>query len=778
MIKFKLRNGIIKRKKRLMSKQTIDQPYDPSSFTEKFINQTDYPVFLTGKAGTGKTTLLKKIIQTTHKQTVIVAPTGIAALNAGGVTIHSFFQLPFSSFIPDFINGNVGNESVKFESKSTLAKHFKMNGTRKALIQKLELLIIDEVSMLRADLLDAIDWMLRNVRKSNEAFGGVQVLFIGDLLQLPPVVKQEEWQVLSKYYRGSFFFNAKVIEEKFPIFIELEKIYRQEDDTFIGFLNSLRNNQLTNDHVQRLNQYVKKEGSFDKDGYITLTTHNYKADAINQKELLKIEGKSYFFEAEITGEFPTHMYPIDANLEFKKGAQIMFIKNDISNDKQFYNGKMGVIKEISSNEIMVYFKEENKTIEVSKYEWNNVKYAQNIDSGEIEEEVIGTFVQYPIKLAWAITIHKSQGLTFEKAILDVSNVFAPGQAYVAFSRLKSLNGLILTEPLRLNGMSNDETVVHFQQNKLNHSQLDQALKNTSKTYLYNLLKETFDWYDMQQSWIKHESEYKHATSKSEKGKLKSWIHHQNQMIASTMEPAKKFVNQLAQIISKKEVDYIFLKERVDAAYTYFFKQFDSVYYAVLKQIYLLKKQKKTRQLVKELEELSDILLQVILQLKRVKTYIESVSLGLEISKDRIWNEEVKHYKITKIALIKQEGRENVSFFDEPDLEEEETEILEKPKKETKVSTYEQTLMMFEEGKTIKEIAMIRQLTTNTINNHLAKLIKDEKIELNQVLSEERINELTDYFEGYEEESLTPLKEKLGDKVTWDELKLYRASKMR
>jgi len=763
-----------------MNKQTINQPFDPSIFTEKFINQTDYPVFLTGKAGTGKTTLLKKIIQTTHKQTIIVAPTGIAALNAGGVTIHSFFQLPFSSFIPDFINVNVGNESVKFESKSTLTKHFKMNATRKALIQNLELLIIDEVSMLRADLLDAIDWMLRNVRKSNEAFGGVQVLFIGDLLQLPPVVKQDEWQVLSKYYRGSFFFNAKVIEEKFPIFIELEKIYRQDDDSFISFLNDLRNNQLTNDHVLKLNQYVKKEGTFEQEGYVTLTTHNYKADNINQKELQKIEGKSYFFEAEITGEFPPHMYPIDANLEFKKDAQIMFIKNDIVNsDKQYYNGKMGVIKEISSNEIMVYFKEEDKTIEVSKYEWNNVKYVQNNESGEIEEEVVGTFVQYPIKLAWAITIHKSQGLTFEKAILDVSNVFAPGQAYVAFSRLKSLDGLILTESLRLNGMTNDETVVHFQQNKLNQSQLDIALKNTSKTYLYNLLKETFDWYDMQQAWIKHELEYKHATSKSEKGKLKSWIHHQNQMIATTMDPAKKFINQLTQIISRQEVDYLFLKERVDAAYNYFFKQFDSVYYAVLKQIYQLKKQKKTRQLVKELEELSDLLLKVILQLKRVKTYIESVSLGLEISKERIWNEEVKHYKITKAALIKQESRENVSFFDEPDIDlDDETEIIEKSKKEKKLSTYEQTLVMFENGKTVEEIAKLRQLTTNTIYNHLAKLIKDEKIELNQVLSEEKISELVTYFEGYQEESLTPLKEKLGDKVTWDELKLYRASQMR
>jgi len=762
-----------------MNKQMINETFDPSSFTERFINQTNYPVFLTGKAGTGKTTLLKKIIQTTHKQTVIVAPTGIAALNAGGVTIHSFFQLPFSSFIPDFINDNIGSESVKFESKSSLTKHFRMNGTRKTLIQNLELLIIDEVSMLRADLLDAIDWMLRNVRKANEPFGGVQVLFIGDLLQLPPVVKQEEWQILSKYYKGSFFFNAKVIEEKFPVFIELEKIYRQDDDTFIGFLNSLRNNQLTNDHVLKLNQYVKQEGTFEKDGFITLTTHNYKADTINQKELQKIDAKSYFFEAEITGEFPSHMYPIDANLEFKKGAQIMFIKNDISSDKQFYNGKMGVIKEISPNEIMVYFKDEKKTIEVSKYEWNNVKYVQNAESGEIEEEVIGTFVQYPIKLAWAITIHKSQGLTFEKAILDVSNVFAPGQAYVAFSRLKSLNGLILTEPLRFNGLSNDETVVHFQKNKLNQEQLDIALKNTSKTYLYALLKETFDWYEMQQVWIKHELEYKTATLKSEKGKLKPWIHHQNQVIASTMEPAKKFVNQVSNILIKESVDYEFLKERIDAAYSYFFKQFDNVYYAVFKQIYLLKNQKKTLQLVKELEELSDSLLQVILQLKRVKSYIESVCLGLEISKERIWNEEVKHYKIAKIALIKQEGRESVSFFDEPDLEDEdEIEEVEKSKKENKVSTYEQTLELFEHGKTVKEIAKLRQLTTNTIHNHLAKLIKDEKLDLNQVLSEERILELKGYFEGYDEESLTPLKEKLGDKVTWDELKLYRASQIK
>ena len=334
---------------------------EASTYIKQFINQTNQSIFLTGKAGTGKTT-------------VVVAPTGIAALNAGGVTIHSFFQLPFASFIPEFGSFQQVSERFKIETRDTLKRHFQMNKKRISLIKNLELLIIDEVSMLRADILDAIDWTLRIIRKTNSAFGGIQVLFIGDLMQLPPVIKNEEWNVLKNHYQGIFFFNAKVILENPPLYIELDKIYRQEDQDFIQILNNLRNNKITEKDKEILNEHLIKSQTIDIKGYITLTTHNVKAEELNATELSKINEKSFFYKAEIKGDFPPHIYPLEEQMELKLGAQIMFIKNDLSADKNFYNGKMGFISSVSDYELFVHFPDESKTIEVDKYEWENSLY--------------------------------------------------------------------------------------------------------------------------------------------------------------------------------------------------------------------------------------------------------------------------------------------------------------------------------------------------------------------------------------------------------------------
>jgi len=428
----------------------------------QFINQTQRSVFLTGKAGTGKTTLLRQIIQTTHKNTVVVAPTGIAALNAGGVTIHSMFQLPFSGFIPEYIPSSSISDYQKFETKNTLVKHLRMSGQKKSVMLNMELLIIDEVSMLRADLLDAIDFTLRKIRRKDFPFGGVQVLFIGDLLQLPPVVKNEEWRVLRNYYRGIFFFNAKVIQESPPLYIELTKIFRQSDERFISVLNNLRNNMISSQDMMILNDFVNPKFDIKSNkGYITLTTHNAKADEINAASLDEIKEKCFRFKPEIVGDFPEKIYPVEEILQLKVGAQIMFIKNDLSPEKNYFNGKMGFVKSLSECEIIIHFPEENKIIEVEKYEWKNIRYSVNENTKEIDEEVLGSFVHFPIKLAWAITVHKSQGLTFEKAVLDVSQVFLPGQAYVALSRLRSLDGLILLKPIQMNGISNDQEVMQY-----------------------------------------------------------------------------------------------------------------------------------------------------------------------------------------------------------------------------------------------------------------------------------------------------------------------------
>ncbi len=754
----------------------------PADFTEHFINQTNQSIFLTGKAGTGKTTLLRKIMESTHKNAVIVAPTGIAALNAGGVTIHSFFQLPFAGFIPEFGVKASFTDTVKFETKDTLMRHFSMNKTRIKIIRNIELLIIDEVSMLRADLLDAMDWTLRNVRRIHEPFGGVQVLFIGDLLQLPPVVKQEEWQVLRSYYDGVFFFHSKVLKEIQPLYIELTTIYRQQDQDFIHVLNNLRNNRITQEDVEVLNKYVQADFDSSKnEGYITLTTHNSKADEMNAKSLQALAGKKICYGAEITGDYPKHLFPLEETLALKVGAQVMFVKNDLSLDKNYFNGKMGKIKSLSDQEITVQFPDEKKTIVVEKFEWNNMRYAINDATGEVKEEILGTFVHYPLKLAWAITVHKSQGLTFDKAVLDVSDVFAPGQAYVALSRLRSLDGLVLLKQMRMNGLSNDQQVVAFSQNKVEEDLLPTYLEHSTKTYLIASLKQAFDWYDLGSKWGSHEASYHLVGLKSEKGKNKSWITMQNQVIQNTMDPARKFCRQLEQVLQAPKFDVHFLNERVQAAYLYFFKSLDDVLSSNLRKIGELSRVRKTKQYAEELEELDEVLTETILRLKRARLLIEAVSAGKEITKSIVWNHEIANYKIGKVAAIKQELKQVPSLLDDPEDEYDAiftktSKKLSAAKKEKK-STYESTLDLLEEGKDASEIARIRQLSPQTIASHFAYLIRMEKIAITDVMSPKRINELANMFEGFEGTSLSPLKEKLGNKVTWDELKLYQAHSM-
>ncbi|MDR6845051.1 helix-turn-helix domain-containing protein [Flavobacterium granuli] len=748
---------------------------EAAAYALRFINQTHQSVFLTGKAGTGKTTLLKEIIATTHKNTVVVAPTGIAALNAGGVTIHSMFQLPFGGFIPDN-SAPQFSDTTKFETKATLRRHFKMSGQKRAVIRNMELLIIDEVSMLRADLLDAMDYMMQTVRRKSAPFGGVQVLFIGDLLQLPPIIRDEEWRTLRNYYRGKFFFHAHVIQQYPPLYIELSKIYRQTDDRFISVLNNLRNNEITPSDIQTLNEFVKPDFDLKANkGFITLTTHNSKADVMNAQSLEDLEAKQMMFMPEITGDFPEKIYPVDPYLKLKVGAQVMFVKNDLSMEKNYFNGKMGIIKTMTAKEVWVHFPDEDKTIEVDKYEWQNIRYTVNEMTKEIEEEVLGSFVHYPIKLAWAITVHKSQGLTFDKAALDVSQVFLPGQAYVALSRLRSLNGLVLLSPLRMNGISNDQDVMDYAENKATEEALANALKRETKNFILNYLKNSFDWNELAQEWRNHQFSYNEDAENSAKSKHRTWANNQAGVIWQLLDPSSKFLVQLDKLFHNEQLEFNHISDRINAAFNYFMEPMDKLVYEILWKIEEVKRLKKAKAFYDELIVLDDLQTKAVLQLMKAKLMVATLVKGETISKEKLTSPEIKQYKTIKVERVIEDFKKaNITLIeDEKDAERYGSKKT--ATKEPKKSTIEETYELWLQKKTVKEIGTIRKFTQETILGHLTKLIQTKRITVSEVFSEDKLAALTEAFDGYKEESVSPLKEKYGDAFSWEELRMFKAS---
>lgn len=457
-----------------------------SALALKYIQNTDTNLFLTGKAGTGKTTFLRRLKDLSPKRMVVVAPTGVAAINAGGVTIHSFFQLPFGPYIPSLADQSSRSFSHKFSRD-------KIN-----IIKSMDLLVIDEISMVRADLLDAISDVLRRYRDRNKPFGGVQLLLIGDMQQLAPVAKEEEWNLLKEHYASPYFFDSKALSESDYLCLELTHVYRQSDDAFVALLNKIRENRPDEETLRQLNaRYIPDFRPNDKEGYITLTTHNYQAQQINNRKLSELPGLPFVFNAEITDEFPAYSYPTDERLELKPGAQVMFVKNDSSGDRLYYNGKIGKIAFINNEKIVVR-DEQGNDIPVNRETWQNVKYTINDETQEITEAEIGAFSQYPLKTAWAITIHKSQGLTFEKAIIDAAAAFSHGQVYVALSRCKTLDGMVLNSQISRNALVNDQRLDQYHHSLSGRQANENYLQTAQQVYFLKLALELFDFESLQQ----------------------------------------------------------------------------------------------------------------------------------------------------------------------------------------------------------------------------------------------------------------------------------------
>ena len=758
----------------------------PAELAAKCINQTNKPVFLTGKAGTGKTTFLRNIIERTHKNTIIVAPTGIAAINAGGVTIHSQFQLPFGMYVPSNDATNINtNYQVKINTPYSVIKSMQMSDRKRAMLREVELLIIDEVSMLRADLLDGIDMILKYVRRqNNKPFGGVQVLFIGDLMQLPPVVKEEEWNVLRNYYNSIYFFDAQVLRNEKPVYIELDKIYRQSDNTFIDLLNNLRNNKVTHANIDLLNTYYKP--NFDITSAlntITLTTHNNKADTLNKSALLELKGKSYFFYAKVEGEFNEYAYPVESTLELKLGAQIMFIKNDASGKQQFFNGKIGVVTSLNDKEIEIDFKDGNQPFILESYQWNNIKYDLNPITNEIDETNIGSFIQYPIKLAWAITVHKSQGLTFEKAILDINRAFAPGQVYVALSRLKSLDGLVLTSPIQFNAISQDKTLVDYADNKPKTEEVKQIIDQETVSFLKDYTLKAYDFGWLYSSLKNHESSYTMLENKSNKQKHQEWAKE----LVTKFEPLKlnadKFSNQLFLIFEGRAENYLeTLNTRHAAAKNYFYPVLNELSKTILIHIELLKDEKQIKTYIEELLELEGLLFKHLQQLDKISTILYNVLNNIEFNKQQIRQNTNQNARLDLV-------RNSIAISEKAKFEERKSKrplkstavnpkegTVDKEKKQSKPNTKEASFNLYKEGKSILEIAKERGFAVTTIEGHLAHYVSLGMIPVSQFVSKNKFETIIEYSKKKEGENLlTSLKHELGNDYSYSEIRFSLAT---
>jgi hypothetical protein len=804
------------------------------------VNQSSRSIFLTGKAGTGKTTFLKYIRETCPKQIAVVAPTGVAAINAGGVTIHSFFQLPFAPFVPESKGFAINNDVA---DKHSLLSRLRLTGEKKKVIQELELLIIDEISMVRCDTLDAIDTVMRHIRQRRfERFGGVQVLFIGDMFQLPPVVPEQEWQILSEFYNSPYFFDSKVILEETPVYIEFTKIYRQSEERFINLLNQVRNNEMDEKGMEILDGRFQPSFRRSKDdGYIILTTHNRKADATNTEELQKIDARVHAFNAIIEGDFSEKAYPAEEQLLLKPGAQVMFIKNDLEKIRRYFNGKIGVVTRIEADKIFVLCKDEADEIEVKKETWENIKYSVNKTTRQLEEDVLGSFIQYPLRLAWAITIHKSQGLTFEKAIIDAGEAFAPGQVYVALSRCTSLAGMVLQSKVRSSSLHSDSRIVAFSQSRSSAPHLQNELTAAKRNYQLSVLISIFDFALVLEN-CKSLNAYLKEHISSFNAETPGWVLQLQESVNALQEVSLKFQAQLRNLFLQEFADDQ-VQERIKAATIFFKTRLDETtgylqrspsvtdsrlhakeYNDSLKEIfaqlsvkrYLLQgfdngfnlenyQQRKknfvlpvftinsyaTASLQQRTESPHPVLHQ---QLRKLRDSICSkTDLPIYIVAGSNTLNEMARYLPQSLAELRK-----ISGFGDAKIEKYGPDFLtvivnyskgkgltslihEKiPKRERKESSGEKKLKvdtkaesfrLYREGLSVAGIARERTLAVQTIEGHLAHYVQQGEINIQELVSREKLLLIEPAIKDFTSGSITPVKEKLGGSISFGEIRL-------
>lgn len=800
---------------------------DIYDIADAYARLTDRCIYLTGKAGSGKTTFLRNLRMHTKKQIVVAAPTGVAAINAEGTTLHSLFQLPLSPFIPTE------------EMRKNLIGSIKMRAERRRVLYEMDVLVIDEISMVRADVLDMVDTLLRHFRYRRDVpFGGVQVIFIGDMYQLPPVVQEDEWRMLSPYYKGVYFFNSKVYAQIQPVHIELDKIFRQSDRLFIDILNEVRNNSLSQASLERLNslyqpQYVNR----DEDYHIVLTTHNAKADAMNERKLAELKGREQHYMAKVEGDFAERNYPTENDLCLKVGARVMFVKNDEEVPRRFYNGKMGVVEELGDDCVMVAC-DEGESIRVYPMVWRNVRYESDERTRMITETELGTFTQLPLRLAWAITIHKSQGLTFDKVLIDAEAAFASGQVYVALSRCRSLDGLVLMTRLNGNSLGNDWQILDFEKTKTPVDNLENMLDKDKTHYRIHLYCSLFDFRSLH-------SQLGHLQSfiKEHEGKLtgvdEEFLKSFSLAVDALQSVGDSFKKQIVSLSGEQN----FLQQRLKAAASYFCERIDGMLAGMRPPFYT-----DNKAISREADE---VMGNIYATLQRKKRMIRNVgdNMGMESyfeAKNRllpVWNKssyaseqeegenrEV-HYEglfrqllrhraavakenglpiymvVSTAALIaisnalpldkkdllsiKGVGRKKVEQYGDVWLEmvaeycsrhglenkavrqQEERQAqakAQKTKKRQKGDSWRMTVEMYKTGKSISDIAAERMLKYATIAGHLIDGVRADILNMSDLVENERLSEALNVCDSYTDKQ--EIAEKLSDILTHEELLLF------